>query len=75
MDAHFELTHRPAIDLTGRIVTAAVMTCGLCGRVISGSGGPGYGVVCEPCGTELQRGALVGAVVWSDDAPEQSSKG
>jgi len=49
------------------IMTAAVMDCGLCGRTISGMGGPGDGAVCMPCGNELRRGALRGAVKW--DAP------
>lgn len=64
---HFKLREVSAYDDTGMIATAAVMDCGLCGAVISGMGGPGNGVVCEPCGELLLQGALKGAVTWAKD--------
>lgn len=47
-----------------RLMTAAVMDCGLCGRMVAGMGGPGNGVVCKPCGDALKHGHLRGAVDW-----------
>ena len=41
-----------------RLATAAVLSCGLCGSTISGSGGPGHGVICRPCGELLLAGRL-----------------
>jgi hypothetical protein len=49
------------------LVTAAVMSCGLCGSTISGSGGPGYGVICRPCGELLLAGRLRSCVQWEAD--------
>lgn len=49
-----------------RLVTAAVMDCGLCGGVIDGMGGPGDGAVCKRCGDALKHGRLRGCVVWSN---------
>ncbi|RYF12415.1 MAG: hypothetical protein EOO77_17440 [Oxalobacteraceae bacterium] len=46
-----------------RIMTAAVMDCGLCGVMIDGMGGGGT-FICMPCGDALSRGALVGCVKW-----------
>lgn len=51
-----------------RIASAATVICGLCSRYIDGSGGPGDGPICTPCGDALKRGALRGAVKWEDDA-------
>lgn len=45
-----------------RISTAAVMSCGLCSRTISGMGGPGDGAICTECGDNLKAGRLKGAV-------------
>lgn len=47
-----------------RIATAAILSCGLCGTVIDGMGGPGDGAVCQRCGDLLKRGGCVGAVKW-----------
>lgn len=63
---HFELKPVEPIDETGRIMTATVMCCGLCDRVISGMGGPGNGIVCEPCGELLKSGALRNVVTWEN---------
>lgn len=48
-----------------RLLTAALLDCGLCGRNISGMGGPGNGVICAECGTALRRGQLKGAVAYN----------
>lgn len=54
-----------------RIASAALITCGLCSKTISGMGGPGDGPVCKPCGDALRRGELRGAVVWNEEgAPD-----
>lgn len=45
-----------------QILSAAVMSCGLCDKVISGMGGPGRGVICESCAGLLMSGRLRGAV-------------
>lgn len=66
MKAHYKLTAVPKRDLRGSLVTAAVMWCGLCGSTISSSGGPGDGVICEPCGDALKTGGLRGCVVWEN---------
>jgi hypothetical protein len=50
-----------------RIATAAILSCGLCGEMIDGMGGPGDGVVCVKCGDELRKRRLVGAVVWDKE--------
>lgn len=50
----------------GFLVTAALLSCGLCGVTISGNGGPGGGQVCIRCGDELARGGLRGAVIWEE---------
>lgn len=52
-------------------VTAAVLPCGLCGRVIDNSGGPGP-AICKPCGDAFNRQQLMGCVKW-DDAPAPES--
>lgn len=61
---HYELRPVDAIDDAGMIMTAAVMSCCLCCRVISGMGGPGTGVVCEPCADLLFDGTLKGVVTY-----------
>lgn len=66
MKAHYQLEKVAERDLSGQIVTAAVMWCGLCGATISGSGGPGNGAICERCGDELKRGSLRGCVIWEE---------
>lgn len=48
-----------------RIATAAVLDCGLCGGMIDGMGGPGYGAVCVQCADVVFRGQAVGAIKWS----------
>lgn len=50
-----------------RLATAAVRSCGLCGRVIDGMGGLGPSI-CMPCGEAFLRGALVGCVKWDEPA-------
>lgn len=45
-----------------RILSAAVLSCGLCETVISGMGGPGSGVICDRCAGLLASGRLRGAV-------------
>ena len=52
-----------------RIVTAAFRMCLLCGTTISSSGGPGQSL-CVPCGDLLRSGQAQGAVVWSDEDPD-----
>lgn len=66
------VTIEPAKPGEFRIATAALVTCGLCARTISGMGGPGHGSICIPCGDALVRGELRGAVKW--DAPSQGDK-
>lgn len=63
---HYELKPVGPVDTAGMIMTAAVMCCGLCGRSISGMGGPGFGAVCEPCGDLLMSGALQNVVIWEN---------
>lgn len=65
--AHYRLEHVPEQDLTGQLVTAAVLDCALCGEVIDGSGGPCSGRVCQRCGELMQQGRTRGAVVWSEE--------
>lgn len=48
-----------------RMTTAAVLSCGLCGGVIDGMGGPGDGAVCERCASLVRRGGAKGAIVWT----------
>lgn len=50
-----------------RIMTAAVISCGLCGRFIDGMGGGGT-FICMPCGDQLAMGALTGCVKWDPPA-------
>ena len=41
---------QPIIHSKGYLYTAAVMTCGCCGSVITGMGGPGtQNTYCVPC--------------------------
>lgn len=68
MTKYYELAERETPPPnSGRLATAALLCCGLCGGVIDSMGGPGYGAVCERCGDELRIGRLRGAVVWEDD--------
>lgn len=53
--------------------TAAIRSCGLCGNMIDGMGGPGYGSICIPCGDALRKGKLRGAVKWDDPNPAAGS--
>lgn len=52
-----------------RIASAAIMDCGLCGKIISGSGGPGNGPVCIECGDVVKRGEARGAIKWDQSPP------
>lgn len=47
-----------------RLASAALVTCGLCGEAISGSGGPGDGPICIKCGDVVKRGEARGAIKW-----------
>ena len=49
------------------LMNAAVLSCGLCGKVIAGMGG-GAGAVCQQCGDLLNRGELRTAVKWPETA-------
>lgn len=70
---YYEL-NRIVIDMDRiTFVTAALINCGLCGHMISGNGGPGYGSICISCGDALKRGQLVGCVVWENDDGEKST--
>lgn len=51
-----------------RLKTAAVMICGLCGRMIDGMGG-GAPRMCIPCGDQFVAGKLVGCVKWDKKNP------
>lgn len=42
----------------GRICTAAVWSCALCGEIIDGLGGPGDGEICVKCGEDIHAGRL-----------------
>ena len=55
-----------------RFASAAIISCGLCGSMIDGMGGPGNGVVCIRCGDELRHGRLRSAVVWDEAAREET---
>lgn len=46
------------------LVTAAVLSCGLCGGCIDGMGGPGDGVICIPCGDVVKSGQARTAIKW-----------
>jgi hypothetical protein len=56
-----------------RIASAALLTCGLCGTTIDGSGGPGDGPICIPCGNVVRRGQARGAIKWSESADDIKS--
>ena len=65
---YYELTRRKFKDASGfQIASAAIMECGLCGRTISGSGGPGDGAICIPCGDVVKSGQARAAIQWGDD--------
>lgn len=51
---------------SGMILTAAVLSCSLCGDTIDGMGGPGNGAVCERCGDLMIHGQCRGAVKWDE---------
>lgn len=48
-----------------RIVNAAVFSCQLCNKTISGHGGPSE-EICIECGDLLKKGELKGAVIYED---------
>lgn len=54
-----------------RLVTAALIICGLCGRTIDGMGGPGDGPVCIPCGDVVRSGQARGAIKWDANNPDE----
>lgn len=54
---------QPNVQGKLRLMTAAVMTCGLCGRTISGMGGGGI-YLCKPCGDVVASGQAQHAIVW-----------
>ena len=39
--------------------TAAVRSCSLCGTMIDGMGGPGWGSICIPCGDDIKAGKVI----------------
>lgn len=43
--------------------TAAIMSCLLCGKAISGMGGPGE-AICIDCGDVVKRHKAIGAIKW-----------
>jgi len=70
MVEYYELkrvTITPPEDGEFRLVTAAVIDCGLCGRMIDGMGGPGHGAVCVPCAEAVINGTAIGAIVWDKE--------
>jgi hypothetical protein len=52
-----------------RMASAAVRSCGLCAKAISGSGGPGSGSICIECGDLVKKGQARGAIKWDDPSP------
>lgn len=50
---------------SSRLSSASVMACGLCGKTISGCGGPGS-FVCIECGDVVKSGEAKGAIKWDD---------
>jgi hypothetical protein len=63
-----KITIEPTKPGEFRLVTAAVVTCGLCGGMIDGMGGPGCGAVCVRCAEVVMRGQARGAIKWSDES-------
>lgn len=66
---YFELTKVTVPDAKPnefRLVTAAIIDCGLCGEMIDGMGGPGHGAICLRCAEVVMRGDARGAIKWSD---------
>ncbi|BBF92664.1 hypothetical protein [Blastochloris tepida] len=65
---YFELqpVNFPPVPPRGQvlIMTAAVLSCSLCGHQIAGMGGPGDGAICPRCADLLRRGELRGCVKW-----------
>lgn len=49
-----------------QLESAAIMSCDLCGCTISGSGGPGDGVICIPCGDVVKSGQAKACINWED---------
>ena len=49
------------------LVTAALLTCCLCGEVIDGMGGPGE-FICIRCGDVVKSHRAVGAIKWQETA-------
>ncbi len=43
---------------SGQLVTASIRSCCLCGDMIDGMGGPGWGSICVPCGDDIIEGKL-----------------
>jgi hypothetical protein len=65
---YYELTKVIIPDSDGvRLCTAALITCGLCAKMISSSGGPGSGSVCIECADLVISGQARGAVVWEEN--------
>lgn len=76
--AHYTLSRVEAKEPDPRsMATAAIKACGICHQAISGSGGPGQGQICEPCGDAVKTGdsetlkARIGppapSLKWVDD--------
>ena len=55
---YYELVKKSYETRPGQLVTAAVRSCSLCGTMISGMGGPGWGSICIPCGDDIKAGKL-----------------
>lgn len=50
-------------------VSAAVMSCLICGRMIDGMGGPGE-AICIPCGDVIKSHQAQGAIKWGEHSPK-----
>ena len=48
------------------IMSAAVMSCLLCGTIIDGMGGPGE-AICLRCGDVVKTQRAVGAIKWGQN--------
>lgn len=67
---YFELRRvrrEPALTGEPLFVTAAVLSCSLCGEMIDGMGGPGDGAVCVRCADIVRSGKARGAIRWDND--------
>lgn len=62
---YYYLEKRTETRGAGVIVNASVMQCGLCGSMITGTGGHSN-AVCIPCGDLVRSGQARSCIDWSD---------